>query len=84
MSKRDEQDFDFLDQVLPSQAIENKNETPFHDDAVSFNDQVRTSYLLVNALLNLLIQKGIIYPHEVNTLINELHQQLKLKRRSDR
>lgn len=37
------------------------------------DEEALTSYLLVNVLLNLLIEKGIVYPHEINPLLSELY-----------
>ena len=42
-------------------------------NTITTSDEVTTSYLLVNVLLNLLISKGIIRQHEVDSLLLELH-----------
>lgn len=42
---------------------------------ITEQDEVTTSYLLVNTLLSLLIQKNIINEQEVNSLLKELHSQ---------
>ena len=41
---------------------------------VSRDQEITTSYLLVNTLLNLLIKKEIIKHSEVNEILSELHQ----------
>ncbi|OXB94842.1 hypothetical protein [Parageobacillus galactosidasius] len=71
----DDQAFNFLDELI----VEHK-ETPFEEEIITLEDQVRTSYLLVNTLLHLLIQKKIIQPHEVHNLLRELHQELRNRR----
>lgn len=38
------------------------------------DEEVATSYILTNALFNLLVNKGIITPEEIHPLILELHQ----------
>lgn len=71
----DEQAFDFLEEFI----FEDK-ETPFEEENITLEDQVQTSYLLVNTLLHLLIQKKIIQAHEVHNLLRELHQELRNRR----
>lgn len=51
--------------VLPSGESESS--------AYPYQTEVQSSYLLVNALLSLMIRKGIIFPHEVQALVSELH-----------
>jgi hypothetical protein len=82
MSGKRDEDFDFTDLVLPG-----SSEVPNQDDSqaaftISQEDEVTTSYLLVNTLLNLLLQKGIVKQHEVNSLLSELHVEYKKGRRS--
>jgi hypothetical protein len=64
--------------VLPS----GESETPPETEKPSnpYDTEVQTSYLLVNALLTLLQQKGIIQPHEVQPIISELHKQYMAKK----
>ena len=82
---RDDEFFDFSDQILGEQGKEEatneaQSESPKIPAAMNYQGEVHTSYLLVNALLNLLIRKGIIYPHEVNTLVGELHEEYMKKK----
>lgn len=80
---RDDEFFDFSDQILGEQGKESEAtqpESPKTPAAMNYQGEVHTSYLLVNALLNLLIRKGIIYPHEVNTLVGELHEEYMKKK----
>jgi hypothetical protein len=78
--------FDFSEQIFgdePTKAQRSdvlsdptpfKNEDkPSKESPISYDTEVQTSYLLVNALLNLLIRKQVIYPHEVQALVEELH-----------
>jgi hypothetical protein len=71
----DEQAFDFLEEL-----IFDHQEMPFEEETITLEDQVRTSYLLVNTLLHLLVQKKIIQPHEIHDLLRELHQELRNRR----
>ena len=48
---------------------------------ISREEEITTSYLLVNTLLNLLISKGIIQQSEVNELLSELHKNYIQKKR---
>jgi hypothetical protein len=79
-------DFDFSEMIfgeptkLPekeeaaSDPAPTKKETPAaKGKPTSYDTEVQSSYLLVNALLNLLIRKQLIYPHEVQALVAELH-----------
>ncbi|QHW35741.1 hypothetical protein GZH47_33145 (plasmid) [Paenibacillus rhizovicinus] len=50
------------------------------NDKLTSGDMVATSYLMVNALLNLLIDKGYIKEDEVSKLIDELWTEFKAKR----
>lgn len=79
--------FDFSKEVFPSQEApsdeKSVNSTP-QGELLTQESEIRTAYLLVNALLNLLIRKSIIYPHEVNALVAELHADYMLKRKKGR
>lgn len=80
---RDDELFDFSDQVLGGQAGDTNEVKPEEKQepvAMNYQGEVHTSYLLVNALFNLLVRKGIIYPHEVNTLVGELHEEYMKKK----
>lgn len=49
---------------------------------INRDEEITTSYLFVNILLNLLIKKGIIHSAEVNNLLAELHRDyIKKKKR---
>lgn len=79
LGERDDELFDFSEQILGEPVKEIK---PSPEKVVLNKDsEVMTSYLLVNALLNLLIRKGVIYPHEVNALVAELHVDYLKKKR---
>lgn len=73
IGERDDDFFDFSDQIIsdlqPQQVSEEVKSSSFKNH----NNEVQTSYVLVNALMSLLIQKGVIYPHEVQSLVSELH-----------
>jgi hypothetical protein len=77
---QEKDDFDFSEiigepakePVLPS----GETEKPEHP----YQGEVQTSYLLVNALMTLLVRKGIIHPHEVQALVAELHIEYMKKR----
>lgn len=86
--------FDFSDQMFtgPSkkESEMESNPTPFKDPIdptgtpvkFTYDKEVQTSFLLTNALMNLLIRKQIIYPHEVQTLVAELHiEYMKMKKK---
>lgn len=82
---QDEELYDFSDQVFPgNQANRNKETTDniFEDDSnpLSMKDQIETSYVLVNMLVNLLIAKGVIKQQEVNSLVSELSKEYKIQR----
>lgn len=67
--------FDFSEQIF-GESKPNLNEQK--DKTVTeltLENEVHTSYVLVNALLNLLIQKGYIHSYEVSEIVAELHQQ---------
>lgn len=83
--------FDFgLDDLLgksndkPKQDTEKKEQPSAASEGSLLNsgNEAITSYLLVNALLNLLLAKGIIYQHEVNALIAELYVEYRKHKRS--
>lgn len=89
-------DFDFSEMIfgepkqLPVQE-EVVNPTPTNKETPAtsstpniYDTEVQTSYLLVNALLNLLVRKGYIYPHEVQALVAELHVDYMKKRQKGR
>ncbi|WP_067923957.1 hypothetical protein [Alicyclobacillus shizuokensis] len=63
----EDQEFDLFEDMIPQRR--SLADTP---QGVTRNDEVVTSYLLVNALFQLLLRKGIIHEHEVNQLIEEL------------
>jgi hypothetical protein len=71
--------FDFSEQVLGEPAKDTQSDKL--KPVLTNESEVLTSYLLVNALMNLLIRKHIIQSHEVQVLIAELHvEYMKLKR----
>jgi len=71
-----EDPFDFTNEVLGADAVQ---KSPFIKD--SQEGEVRTSFLLVNTLLTLLVSKEIIKMEEVNSLMAELHIEYKKTRR---
>lgn len=77
--------FDFSDQTLNfSTTAAEPIEEPvpsIKKQGMTKDDEISTSYLLVNVLLNLLVQKGIIQTTEVNSLLSELHKQYMEKRK---
>lgn len=78
MGKGDFDNFNFLEQVMPGHEENDTPETE-HPDAFVPTDQdfVITSYLLVNTLMNLLVEKGIIKMDEITSLLEELQQSFK-------
>ncbi|MCD7911030.1 hypothetical protein KC480_05760 [Bacillus velezensis] len=72
---RDDDQFDFSDFILANKQFMNSSRTQSDTSKteLNFESEVQTSYLLVNALLNLLIKKGIINSHEVQNIVLELH-----------
>jgi hypothetical protein len=86
VAERDDEFFDFSEQVLGDFTKEPMNTNPT-DGPQPFNTdnktEVHTSYILVNALLTLLVRKGVIYSHEVNALVAELHSEYMKKRGKD-
>lgn len=75
-------EFDFLDQVMPNYKVEQQKETrSLQSRRINMHeDMVYSSYLLVNALINILINKRIISMDEVSLLLEELHEELKRNR----
>lgn len=76
MSEKDEFDFsELIGSGIPDEPAkelvtpDGKTEQPKNP----YQTEVQTSYLLVNALMTLLIRKGIIQQHEVQALVAELH-----------
>jgi hypothetical protein len=67
---------DLFNDMIPKPKEKSK-EVP---SSSSFEDEIRTSYLLVNVLLSLLIDKGIIQQGEVDELLGELYEEYKRKR----
>lgn len=86
IGERDDDFFDFTEQILGEPTKETHKEEEIKMESVekvelNFNTEIQTSYLLVNALLNLLIRKGVIHHHEVNALVAELHADYMKKKR---
>lgn len=74
--------FDFSEFIVGGEKPHTNSQTPPDTSNVSLSieNEVKTSYLLVNALLKILITKGIIHSGEVNDLVKELHNDyLKMK-----
>lgn len=74
--------FDFSEFIVGGGKPHTNSQTPPDTSKVSLSieNEVKTSYLLVNALLKILITKGIIHSGEVNDLVKELHNDyLKMK-----
>ncbi len=73
--ERDDELFDFSDQILGESSQTTTHQDIQQSDQIklTYQNEVHTSYLLVNALFNLLLRKGVIFPHEVNPLVEELH-----------
>ncbi|WAT23494.1 hypothetical protein O0R52_22190 (plasmid) [Bacillus halotolerans] len=82
---RDDDRFDFSDLVFGERNTHNAHQIKRDTAKVesSSEAEVQTSYLLVNALLNLLIKKGIIHSHEVQNIVSELHSDY-LKKKGSR
>lgn len=82
LGDRDDDFFDFRDQVNLNP--EPQPQQPFssfeQDPANGSVNEVETSYVLVNALLKLLVQKEIITTHEIQPLIAELHAEYMKKK----
>lgn len=76
---QDDDFFDFSEQIFGEPVKEKREETP----ALNSSNEIKTSYILVNALLSLLIQKGIIHHHEVNSLVAELYDEYVKKKRGE-
>jgi hypothetical protein len=75
---RSEDAFDFSDQMFTpveeSEPAKDNIAEPAPEPKDRLETEVRTSYLLVNVLLNLLVRKRIIHQHEVQSLLGELHK----------
>lgn len=75
-------EFNFLDEVMPDHSVRKEEDTPKQENAFSPDeDLVFSSYLLVNALMNILVQKGLIKVDEVTSILGDLHKELKENRR---
>lgn len=85
LGERDDDEFyDFSDQIFKDfgePVKEKKSEINNEHSVLTQETEVHTSYILVNALLSLLIQKGIIKQSEVNQIVEELHAQYMRKKR---
>lgn len=80
--ERDDDDlFGFSKQIFGESAEDLKAEAK--KPGLTTATEVQTSYILVNALLSLLIRKGVIYSHEVNALVAELHADYIKKKRGE-
>lgn len=81
---RDDDRFDFSDLVFGERNTHNANQIKHAAPKVELSSdaEVQTSYLLVNALLNLLIKKGLIHSHEVQNIVSELHSEYLKKKGS--
>lgn len=80
--------FDFFDEeMIPGSkksTSSSKSEISGSFGQLNTEKEATTSYLLVNALLNILIAKGYIYPHEVQSILSDLsHEYRKLKRKGE-
>lgn len=76
--------FDFSEEIFGESPHGLKNTTPpveKDEPKLDYKNEVHTAYILVNALLNLLIQKGYIKSHEVNSIVAELHEQFMKRKR---
>ncbi|MBU5262052.1 hypothetical protein [Bacillus atrophaeus] len=82
---RDDDRFDFSDLILGERKMHNSSQIKHEASKVELSSEaeVQTSYLLVNALLNLLIKKGIIHSYEVQDIVSELHRDY-LKKKGSR
>jgi len=49
-------------------------------EKLNAGDMTTTAYFISNAILNLLIEKGIVTDREVDKMINDLYQEFKRKR----
>jgi hypothetical protein len=67
---------DGFEQMVPKRSAAAQQPTSDQDFP---KDQLRTSYLLVNVLLTLLIDKGYIQQQEVDNLLHELYAEYKRK-----
>jgi hypothetical protein len=67
---------DAFDEMIPKRNT--NQEQPANNNEIS-KDEVRTSYLLVNVLLTLLIEKGYIQQQEVDVLLEEMYAEYKRK-----
>ncbi|MGV7000239.1 hypothetical protein ACWA2C_16260 [Priestia megaterium] len=82
LGDRDDDFFDFREQVnlnpdpQPQQPFLDFEQSATNDSA----SEVQTSYVLVNALLKLLVQKEIITTHEIQPLVAELHAEYMKKK----
>jgi hypothetical protein len=81
MGVHEQDSLDLFDDMIPkkSKKAETKSSSHIADDGRE--EEIRTSYLLVNVLLTLLIDKGIIHQGEVDELLEELFDEYKKKRR---
>lgn len=88
LGERDDDIFDFTNQVFGEIAKESEQnhegEQSSQQPVLNRDSEVHTSYLLVNALMTLLLRKGMIYPHEINALVAELHVEYIKKKRGQR
>ncbi len=78
---RDEQELNFLKEVLPDEnEEENKVKlTMFEEGSLlpSKDEMIFSSYMLTNAMLNLLLQNKFINQEDLSMILEELHRQMK-------
>lgn len=70
-------DFNFNEEVLGNAGFSTTTNNNSHNPmncASSLENEVQTSFLLTNALLNILLRKGIISQNEVQELVAELFE----------
>jgi hypothetical protein len=66
---------DIFDDMIPKREPSKKNDSKSPDEFTQ--QEIRTAYLLSNALLQLLLDKGIIQQSEVDQLIEEMYEEYK-------
>lgn len=75
-----------FDDLIPPSKQETKKEDPTNPMGnmpkgdFPYADEVKTSYLLVNALMTVLVKKGLINEEEVNDVLTEMYIEYKRKK----
>lgn len=77
------EEFDFLSEVMGDHPPKGVQQQSYEEMIEIEENLLLSSYLLVNALLNVLIKKNYIKMSEVSEILEELHNELIKRRRHD-